>query len=287
MVQLTDDEVTTAEVRDWRGVHLLHWHTSSCSQKTRIVLGLKGVEWTGHLVSLPAAENTSAWFQGVNPRGLVPVLVVDGAVHVESNDILYRIEEMYPDPPLIPAGREAEVEAALAAEDALHLDLRTLSFRFVFGRSGPTKTPEQMQAYKDLGARTVGGAPDASKPKEIAYWERMAADGITDEASRAAFANFRQAFDRLDATLADQPYILGDALSLLDVAWYVYGFRLTLGGYPLARLHPNVGRWYAGLDARPEFAREVAMPPGLAETQAAAREKQIATGTTMAEVVGV
>ena len=41
MVELLDDEVTTAEVRAWRGLHLLHWHTSSCSQKTRIVLALK------------------------------------------------------------------------------------------------------------------------------------------------------------------------------------------------------------------------------------------------------
>jgi len=102
MVQLTDAEITTREVLDWRGVNLLHWHTSSCSQKTRIVLALKGVAWTGRLVSLPEGENTTAWFQGINPRGLVPVLVVDGAVHVESNDILRLIEERYPDPPLIP-----------------------------------------------------------------------------------------------------------------------------------------------------------------------------------------
>ena len=53
MVQLTDGEITTREALGWRGLHLLHWHTSSCSQKTRIVLGLKGVRWTGRLVDLP------------------------------------------------------------------------------------------------------------------------------------------------------------------------------------------------------------------------------------------
>ena len=105
MVQLTDAEVTTWEVRGWRGVHLLHWHTSSCSEKMRIVLALKGVEWTGHLVNLATAENTTAWFQGINPRGLVPVLVLDGEVHIESNDILQLLEERYPEPELIPKGR--------------------------------------------------------------------------------------------------------------------------------------------------------------------------------------
>ena len=287
MVQLTDAEVTTREVRDWRGLHLLHWHTSSCSQKMRIALRLKGVEWTGHLVNLPAAENTSAWFQGINPRGLVPVLVNDGAVHVESNDILYWLEDRFPEPALIPAGREAEVEAALAVEDAMHLDLRTLSFRFVFGRNGPTKSTEQMDAYRTLGAKTVGGVADTAKYKEVAYWDQMAAEGITDDACRTAFANFRAAYARLDGVFAEQPYVLGENLSLLDVAWYVYTFRLNLGGYPFARLHPNVTQWFARLDARPEFNREVALPADLAKVHAAAKARQVKTGTTMAEVVGL
>lgn len=287
MVQLTDAEVTSREVRDWRGLHLIHWHTSSCSQKTRIVLALKGVEWTGHLVNLPKAENVSAWFQGVNPRGLVPVLVLDGAVHVESNDILAVLEARYPDPPLIPAGSAADVAARLAEEDALHLDLRTLSFRFVFGRNGPTKSPEQMEAYRTLGAKTVGGQPDLSKPKEVAYWDRLAAEGITDAACQAAFAKFRAAFDALDDQFASEPYALGQDLSLIDVAWYVYAARLKLGGYPFERLHPNVASWFERLDARPEFAREVALPDSMADIHAAARARQIETGTTMAEVVGV
>ena len=248
---------------------------------------MKQAEWTGHLVNLPKGENTSAWFQGINPRGLVPVLVHDGAVHIESNDLLYWLEEHYPAPPLIPAGREAEVKAALAAEDALHLNLRTLSFRFVFGRTGLTKSPEQMQNYRTLGAATVGGAPDASKPKELAYYDRMAAEGITDDACRAAYTSFRAEYDRLDALFARQPYILGNDLSLLDIAWYVYTYRLTLGGYPFQRLHPHVAAWFAKLDARPEFRREVTLPPEMVPVHVAARAKQKETNTTMAAVVGL
>ena len=287
MVQLTDAEITTREVLSWQGLHILHWHTSSCSQKLRIVLALKSVEWTGHLVNLPKAENTAPWFMGINPRGLVPVLIHDGAVHVESNDLLYWLEERYPDPPLIPAGREAEVRAALAAEDALHLNLRTLSFRFVFGRTGLTKTPEQMENYRTLGATTVGGELDKSKPKELAYYDRMAVEGITDGACRAAFASFRAEYDRLDALFARQPYVLGETLSLLDIAWYVYTYRLSLGGYPFERLHPNVAAWFAKLDARPEFRREVTLPTEMIAVHEAAKTKQQETGRTMAAVAGV
>ena len=80
--------ITTREVLDLRGIHLFHYPMSSCSQKTRIILGIKRVDWAAHFIDLSKAENNSARFLGINPRGLVLVLVVDGEVHIESNEIL-------------------------------------------------------------------------------------------------------------------------------------------------------------------------------------------------------
>ena len=42
MVQLLDDDIRTREVPDWSGTHLFHYSMSSCSQKIRIFLNLKG-----------------------------------------------------------------------------------------------------------------------------------------------------------------------------------------------------------------------------------------------------
>src|SRR5580704_13795250 len=88
MVQLADGDIKTREVLGWKGVHVLHFMGSSCSQKLRIFLNLKGIPWQSHPIDLPAYENMQPWFLGINPRGLVPVLVHDGAVHIESNDII-------------------------------------------------------------------------------------------------------------------------------------------------------------------------------------------------------
>ena len=126
MVQLVDSDIKTREVLGWKGVHVLHFAGSSCSQKLRIFLNLKGIKWESHLVDLPTNENFQPWFLGINPRGLVPVLVHDGAVHIESNDIIQYLEKKFPTPRLIPAGHENEVAALLKHEDDLHLDLRTL-----------------------------------------------------------------------------------------------------------------------------------------------------------------
>ena len=130
MVLLARGDVTTQEVFDWQGIHLLHFAGSTCSKKIRIFLALKNVDWVSHPINLVKRENNSDWFMGINPRGLVPVLVHDGQVHIESNDILEYLEGLYPDPPLIPEEHAAELTALLQVEDELHADLRNLTMRF-------------------------------------------------------------------------------------------------------------------------------------------------------------
>ena len=257
MVQLIDSDIKTREVLGWQGVHVLHFAGSSCSQKLRIFLNLKHIPWVSHPVDLPGHENMQPWFLGINPRGLVPVLVDDGAVHIESNDIIQYLERKFPAPKLIPAGHENELVVLLRHEDELHLDLRTLSFRFVFAPPGPPKPAAALDSYIKNGAGTVRGVKDPEKDVQVEFWQRAAREGFTDERARASAQKFRAEFDALDRTLATQPYLMGAELSVLDIAWFIYEHRLSLAGYPFARLHPHVHAWAEKLRAKPEFAREV------------------------------
>jgi glutathione S-transferase len=257
MVQLVDSDIKTREVLDWKGVHVLHFSGSSCSQKLRVFLNLKGIKWESHIVDLFTNENFRPWFLGINPRGLVPVLVHDGAVHIESNDIIQYLEKTFPTPKLIPAGHENEVAALLKHEDDLHLDLRTLSFRFVFNPPGPPKPAAALESYAANGTGTVQGAKDREKEIQIEFWQRAAREGFTDERARASAQKFRAEFDALDKALAKQPYLMGATLSVLDIAWLIYAHRLSLAGYPFERLHPNVAAWRDRLGAMPEFAKEI------------------------------
>jgi glutathione S-transferase len=257
MVQLVDSDIKTREVLGWKGVHVLHFMGSSCSQKLRVFLNLKNIPWHSHPVDLPNYENMQPWFLGINPRGLVPVLVHDGAVHIESNDILAYLESKFPAPRLIPSGHENEVAALLRHEDDLHLDLRTLSFRFVFAPPGPPKSAAALESYLKNGAGTVQGTKDREKQVQIEFWQRAAKEGFTDERARASALRFRAEFDKLDRTLAQQPYLMGADLSVVDIAWLIYEHRLSLAGYPFARLHPRVHAWAEKLRAMPEFAKEI------------------------------
>ena len=152
MVKLADSDIKTREVLDWKGLHVFHFPFSSCSQKLRIFLALKGVEWESHLIDLMGNENLQEYFLGINPRGLLPVLVHDGDVHIESNDILTYLESVYPEPRLIPEGSENEVASLLKHEDDLHLDLRALSFRFVFNPPHAPKSADDLEVWDDAGS---------------------------------------------------------------------------------------------------------------------------------------
>jgi glutathione S-transferase len=286
MVQLVDADIRTREVLGWKGVHVLHFAGLSCSQKLRIFLNLKGIDWQSHVVDLQKHENFSPWFLGINPRGLVPVLVHDGAVHIESNDIIAYLDKTFPTPTLIPAGLEQEVSTLLRHEDDLHLDLRTLSFRFVFAPPGPPKPAEALQRYAESGSGTVRGVADRDKGVQIAFWERAAREGFPDHAARASAHKFRAEFDALDGRLADAPFLLGASLSVLDIAWFIYAYRLSLAGYPIARLHPWVGDWFEKLRARPEFSREVTAPADVEERVRAVRRAHAEAGKSLEMVAG-
>lgn len=283
MVKLLQQDIRTLEVLEWKGLHLLHGPPSSCSAKVRLFLRLKGIEWHSHLVGPGDEDPLSPWFLGINPRGLVPVLVDDGDVHIESNDIIMHLEQKFPEPALVPREGAATMSELLDHEDELHLDLRLLTFRFIIPEL-LSRPPERLDAYRRLGSGTVGGKPDPVRREQIDFYEKHRA-GISDDDVRSAIARFRCAFDAHDATLGRTSFLFGDELTVFDIAWFIYVARLTAAGYPFASAHPNVARWFGQLLAREEFAEEyeVSTPP--AEIYRSLRESDAAEGRTL-ELLG-
>ncbi len=287
MVQLVESDIRNREVLSWKGVHVFHSYLSVCSEKLRIFLNLKGVPWQSHLVDLTKNENLSESFLGINPRGLVPVLVRDGAVYIESNDIITYLEKTFPQPQLIPTQYENAIAKLLKHEDDLHFDIRNLSFRFVFAPPKPPKSPEDLKKYNAIGSGTVQGKKDPQIAKQIDFWSHFAESGVSDEAARVSAARFREALDDMDRRLATQPYLLGDNLTVLDIAWFIYVERLSLAAYPYARLHPHVGEWFAKLKRRQEFAKEVQLPAPIIERFDATRREHARAGKSLEMVAGL
>ena len=284
MTQLIKDDIRTKEVLEWRGINLLHFSGSSCSQKTRIFLNLKGIDWISHPVNLAAGENYSDWFLGINPRGLVPVLVDDGGVHIESNDIIQYLEKKFPLPALIPVEYKELAPILLREEDDLHINIRNISFRFLFGNLARKKKGSSLKKFEeDLG--TIEGKKDNHKVKELKFYKDFNKEGITNESVILSTLKFKKVYDGFESNLTKQPYFLGKELSLLDIAWFIYTHRLILSGYPFKKIHPKVFSWYQNLLKREEFKKEVKEPLILRNVRRLTRFQDAIKGTTLRKIV--
>jgi glutathione S-transferase len=267
MVKLATSDIKTTEVLDWKGLHLFHFMGSSCSQKTRIALGAKGVEWESHHVDISKFENFTEWFMGINPRGLMPTLVHDGDVHIESNDIIEYVDGAFDGPKLYPTDPEekAFMDASMKYEDDLHLCVRALTFRYFLPVEMMKKPDDAVDVYEAEGAETVGGEVDGRKAIEVDFWRKMNENnGITDAQVIDAVDQFLEAFGKLEERLEQHEYLLASGLSALDIAWWITVFRVTKLGFPTERF-PKLFAWYEKLLAREDFAREVAAPPEVME----------------------
>jgi maleylacetoacetate isomerase len=78
-----------------------YWR-SSCSFRVRIALGYKGVVYEPVYVNILEGEHKKPEYLAKNPIGHVPTLSVDGVPYVESVAIMELLEELYPEPALLP-----------------------------------------------------------------------------------------------------------------------------------------------------------------------------------------
>ncbi|MCX7166137.1 MAG: maleylacetoacetate isomerase [Rhodocyclales bacterium] len=97
-------------------MQLYNFFRSGTSHRLRIVLNLKGLAYDYVAVDLRTEEHLGAAFKALNPQGLVPALADGDLVLTQSPAIIEWLEERYPTPPLLPAGREDRARVrALAA----------------------------------------------------------------------------------------------------------------------------------------------------------------------------
>ena len=256
MVKLRQEDIKTKEVLDWKGLHLFHFKFSACSMKTRIFLGLKEIDFVSHHIDLQKKENFSEYFQGITPRSLVPVLVDDGEVHIESNDILEYLDEKFPSSKLIPIEKSLEIKQMMIEENDLHIDIRNITFKFLIPKFLNKVTIQEKISSK----ATLNGETDQEDDKNRNFWKAYKRHGIKDDAATKSLLNLKIHLEDIDEKLNHHTYILGNELTLPDVAWFIYVSRLKSAKYPIHILHPNVNDWYESLLKRDVFAREIQVP---------------------------
>ncbi len=83
---------------------LYGYYRSSASFRVRIALNLKGLTCETAFVHLARREQFDPAYAAVNRQNLIPTLVDGGHALTQSLAIVEYLEEIHPEPPLLPAG---------------------------------------------------------------------------------------------------------------------------------------------------------------------------------------
>ena len=237
-------------------IELYHFWSSVCSVRCRMALEEKGVKWTSRYVDLFKFDQLKPDYLAINPDGMVPTLLHDGAPVCESTIINEYIDAAFEGPALVPAQplKQARMrEFIRKCEDGFDAIVKLTMVKYIlpklrnrWGDDELLKRAAQrpLRYYQDIHSRAVRG--------EIAPAE-LAEARVTIE----------QLLDRLEDTLDPGPWIVGDALTLADIAIAPYVFRLSALGsdqFWSKERRPRTNAWYARLSARPSFQTAVSWP---------------------------
>ena len=98
-------------------LELYHNAISTCSQKVRLALAHKGVEFESHEIDLLGGGQHDPDYVKLNPNHVVPTLVDDGTVLIESTLINEFVNDRFSEPAMLPGGSVRPSWRAPAGQD--------------------------------------------------------------------------------------------------------------------------------------------------------------------------
>jgi glutathione S-transferase len=232
-------------------ITLYDFGNSVCCQKVRITLCEKGLGWNAVKVDLFRTEQYDPQYLKLNPKGVVPTLVHDGKPVIESTLICEYLDDMFPEPPLIPADpwlrSRMKIWSKLVDEE-LFEGITEISFSAMF-RERMRNMPEELRAAR---FRNVGD------PRRRDRFKSTYELGANSPFVLHAVAAYERAFKLLEQTLAEGgPWIVGARATLADINLMPFAARLDYLG--LLDLwtgdRPHVSEWWAMAREWPSFKR--------------------------------
>ena len=204
---------------------LYHAVASPNSRRVRIFLAEKELSIPLLTVDLGKGEQHSDAYRAINPRRVVPTLVLeDGTAIGEVLAIWRYLEEAYPTPPLL--GSTAKDKALVTMWER-----RTELDGFAAVMEGVRNAAERLKG------RAIAGPHDYDQIPALA------------DRSKLRVKNF---YADLDSRLAEVPFVAGDKFSAADItALVTVDFATKAMSFSALSEHASLERWYENVSGRP------------------------------------
>lgn len=226
---------------------LYHSAYSTCSQKVRLTLAEKGLEYTSSELSFAKQDQLAPEYLKINPNGVVPTLVHDGQVIMDSSVIVEYLEEAFPAPALAPSDAVGRAKMRVwlrFMEEVPTKAIRIPSFQRVFlptlrlikRRDGFAKDTEQRTLRKGF------------------YGKMNKGQGFNDPEIEESNNHLQMTIERIENALNDGPWVMAEQLTLVDLTLAPLIDRmLDLGCLEFFENAPRTLDWLDRLQARPSY----------------------------------
>lgn len=232
-------------------IELYHNDMSVCAAKVRGVLAEKRLEWKGIHMDLRAGDTQQPAYLKLNPNAVVPTLVHDGRVVIESTVICEYLDDAFPQKKLKPENPLEKARMRLwtkQLDEGLHIAVGNLSLCIAFRHQLLKKTPQALKAYLD-------GIPSA----ETRERRRLAIElGMESPTFAPSLKRWDAVLKLIEDSLLETEWLAGKRYSLAEIGYVPYMIRLEhLGLEALWRERPRVAEWRQRLFERPSYKEAV------------------------------
>jgi glutathione S-transferase len=221
---------------------------STCSQKVRLTLAEKGLEFVEHKLKLlqPYNDQLKPEYLKLNPNGVVPTLVDDGVPIIDSSVIMEYLDEEYPATSLSPADNKDR--ARMRAWLRFFEEVPTVAVRF------PSYNAAFARHFGNMSADEFRGLAKSKPLRDKFLGEMDKEKGFSVDKLKQAEDSIRKTVTRMEQALGQADYLLGSRLTLADFCVLPLLVRMEDLGYAfLWSDKPGVTAWLARMKARPSF----------------------------------
>ncbi len=226
---------------------LYHAPISTCSQKVRLCLAEKGLQWQSEIIDFTRMDHLSEAYLRLNPNGVVPTLVHDDRPIIDSAVICEYLEETFPDQGqrLMPAdsyGRASMRGWMRYIEEVPTTAIRYPSFNRLFTSFFKSMSEEAYEQH-------IGRLPLRKQ-----FYRRFNRRGFEQSDIDHSLERLEQAVFRIDTATAERPFLIGDKLSIADICLLPTLVRMQdIGLSAIWADYSNAANWYARMCSRPSF----------------------------------
>lgn len=229
---------------------LYNFPQSTCSQKVRLTLWEKGLEFADRPLNSAKREHLSDWYLKLNPNGVVPTLLHDDAVIIDSSVIIEYLDEVFPEHSLTPTDpvERAHMRKWLRYfEEVPTPAVRVPSFNQYLSKRFDKLSQEEFEQFTE------------NHPIRRQFYKKMRKEaGFDERETEAALDRLRQTVERMEKGLTESggPWLMGKALTLADYCIAPTIDRMNdLGLSSTWSDLPKVCEWYERIRTQPAYAK--------------------------------